>query len=242
MEIGESVAPPGLAQTPSEDSKPVGCDWQDCLTNHAQKVPYPEGGKLDRSSGFAAAWVAAGLEPWTKYGDGIDSMATASDYRAETPGAAYVSTAAAMKHPEYHTQKHHLVSINLFKNVAKLKHNATLIGYDVNAPANGICLPSFTLDIVRHDLQAHRGSHPNNLYNSKIQPLLEDLEQRSAKYCEPEKSGACEFQKRLLGDLDRLSRRVESRVRAWDWLLRSDAVAERTSAYARLERLRAAND
>jgi hypothetical protein len=242
MEIGESVAPPGLAQTNSDDSKLVGCDWQDCLSNHAQKVPYPGGGKLDRSSGFAAAWVSAGLEPWVKYGDGIDSMPSAADYRAETKGASYVSTAAAMKFPEYHTQKHHLISINLFKNVAKLKHNATLISYDVNAPANGVCLPSFTLDIVRHDLQAHRGSHPNNLYNSKIQPLLEDLEQRSAKYCEPDREGECELQKQLLGDLDRLSRKVEARIHAWDWLLRSDALAERSDAYARLERLRAANE
>lgn len=241
MEAGENVAPPGAAQTQSDDSKPVECDWKDCLVNHAQKVPYPKGGKLERSSGFAAVWVAANLEPWKLYGDGTDSMPTAPEYRAETPAASYVATAAAMKHPEYHTQKHHLISINLFNNVAKLKSNATLVGYDVNAPANGICLPSYTLDIVRHDLQAHRGSHPNNLYNSKIQPLLEDLEQRSAKYCEPEKDGAYEFQKKLLGDLDRLSRKVESRVRAWDWLLRSDATAERTEAYARLARVRAAN-
>ena len=242
MEIGESVAPPGLAHTKSADSQLVGCDWQDCLTTHERKVSYPGGGKLERSNGFASAWVAAGLEPWMKYGDGIDSMASAAEYREETPGASYASTAAAMKHPQYHTQKHHLISINLFKNFPKLKHDATLIGYDVNAPKNGICLPSYTLDIVRHDLQAHRGSHPNALYNSRILPLLERLEQRAAKYCEPERNGACEFQKQLLGDLERLSREIENRVREWDWLLRSEAPTERTAAYERLARLKAEND
>lgn len=239
--MGESVAPPGVAMEDSDDSEPVGCDWQDCLTNHEQVVEYPGGGTLARSSGFADAWVAAGLEPWERYGDGTDSLATEAEYRGETPNAQYVTTAAAMVHPEYHTQKHHLISINLFRNVAKLSHNATLVGYDVNAASNGICLPTFTLDIVRHDLQAHRGSHPNNLYNSRIQPLLEDLEQRSSRYCEPETTGACEFQLRLLGDLERLSRRVESRIRAWQWLLRSNAPTERQEAYARLARLRAAN-
>jgi hypothetical protein len=233
MEIGEAVAPPAMPPQ-SNTTEPVACDWKDCTTNHEKKVPYPNNGKLDRSSGFASAWVAAGLEPWTIYGDGTDSRATLNEYVTETPGAAYAHAAASMKHPEYHTQKHHLISINLFKNVAKLKHNATLIGYDVNGVPNGICLPSYKLDIVQHDLQAHRGSHPNNLYNAKIQPLLEELETRSTEYCKPELAGECEFQQRLLGDLERLSRKVENRVKAWRWLLRSDALAERTDAYARL--------
>ena len=242
MEIGESVAPPELGQGHSTSSQQAKCAWQDCLSNHAEPVSYPAGGTLERSSGFASAWVAAGLEPWVKYGDGIDSMVSAEEYQQETPQASYASTAAALKHPQYHTQKHHLISISLFKNVPKLKHDATLIGYDVNSTTNGICLPSFTFDIVQHDLQAHRGSHPNGLYNSRIQPLLERLEQRCAKYCEPEFSGACEYQLQLLGDLDRLSREIEVRVRQWDWLLRSDALNERSSAYARLERLRRADE
>jgi HNH/ENDO VII superfamily nuclease len=240
MEIGEAVAPPGLPPQ-SENRKPVACDWQDCMTNHDKKVAYPNNGVLDRSSGFAAAWVGAGLEPWKKYGDGTDSHATLKEYVGETPGAAYATTAAALKHPQYHTQKHHLISINLFKNVAKLTHNATLIGYDVNGVPNGVCLPSYKLDIVRHDLQAHRGSHPNNLYNSKIQPLLEELETRSTGYCKPELTGECEFQKRLLEDLQRLSRKIEGRIKSWQWLLRSDAVNERKEAYDRLEAVKAAH-
>jgi hypothetical protein len=172
MEIGEAVAPPGLTADDSDNEKRVACDWQDCTTNHEKKVAYPGNGVLERSSGFAAVWVAADLEPWNKYGDGTDSLATLQEYRGETENAAYAVTAAAMKHPEYHTQKHHLISIKLFDNVTKLKHDAGLIGYDVNAVPNGMCLPSYKLDVVRHDLQAHRGPHPNNLYNSKDQPLL----------------------------------------------------------------------
>jgi hypothetical protein len=237
-QINLPISPPGVPAQ-SNDSKPVDCDWQDCTKNHAKKVEYPSNGVLDRSGDYASKWVAADLEPWKKYGDGTDSHATLKEYVGETPGAAYARTAADLKHPEYHTQKHHLISVKLFKNVAKLKHNANLIGYDVNAVPNGVCLPSYVLDIVRHDLQAHRGNHPNNTYYSKIQPLLEDLEQRSAEYCKPELEGECEFQKRLLEDLHRLSRKIEGRLKAWVWLLRSEAVAERAESQARLAKIKA---
>jgi hypothetical protein len=129
VEILEGVAVPGVSSDSSESENLVDCEWKDCATNHLQTVNYPNNGVLDRSSGFAAAWVAADLEPWKKYGDGTDSFAKLNEYRGETPNAAYAFSAAAMTHPEYHTQKHHLISINLFKNVPKLKHDAKLAGY-----------------------------------------------------------------------------------------------------------------
>jgi hypothetical protein len=67
------------------------------------------------------------------------------------------------------------------------------------------------------------------------------LEIRAVKYCEPERAGECEFQKRLCGDLERLSRKIESRIKAWQWLLRSDALAERAAAYARLAAVQASH-
>jgi hypothetical protein len=234
------ISPPG-APAPANDSKPVDCDWQDCTKNHAKKVEYPGNGVLDRSSDFAGKWVKADLEPWKKYGDGTDSYPSLKEYVGETKGAAYAYTAAALKHPEYHTQKHHLISVKLFDDVAKLSHNAKLIGYDVNGVPNGVCLPSYKLDIVRHDLQAHRGNHPNNTYYSKIQPLLRDIEKTSLEYCKPELEGECEFQKRLLGDLNSLSRKIEGRLKAWKWLLRSDALVERVEAHERLKKIKAAH-
>jgi hypothetical protein len=133
-------------------------------------------------------------------------------------------------HPAYHTQKHHLISVNLFDNVPKLSHDAKLIGYDVNHKNNGVCLPSYVADIVQHDLQCHRGSHPNNEYNVHITPLLREIENRCVTYCESDKAGEVAGQHKLMGDLNRLSRRIEGNIRTWKWLLRSDAKNERKQA------------
>lgn len=238
-EAGELTARAGRRKKRDDDPKLVSCSWKDCKKTHVKKPSYPDDGVLTRSSDFAKKWVAAGLEPWERWGDGENSFATLSEYRLETPKAAYAFTAAALKHPAYHTQKHHLISIKLFKNVPKLKHDAKLIGYDVNGVSNGICLPTYEIDIVQHDLQAHRGSHPNNLYNSKLQPLLKKAEEACVKYCETDPQGELESQMRLLGKLERIARTTESRIRTWTWLLRSDARAERARARARLEALSA---
>jgi hypothetical protein len=178
--------------------------------------------------------VAANLEPWVKYGDGIDSKATMHDFVAETPKAAYASTAAALKHPQYHTQKHHLISVNLFGDVPDLSDNAKLIGYDVNHKNNGVCLPTYVVDIVRHDLQCHRGSHPNNLYNVHISPLLSDEEQKCVEYCHADFDGKMDTQMSLIKRLNQISRRIESKVKSWQWLLRTEALSERQDSQAKL--------
>lgn len=210
------------------------CEWKDCPEKkvHRKKPDYPGGGTVARNSSYSSNWVSAGLEPWVKYGPGKDSKATLIDYRGETKKAAYAVTAAALEHPEYHTQKHHLISVNLFKNVSKLSHDAKLVGYDVNHKNNGICLPTYKIDIIRHDLQAHRGSHPNNHYNLKIEPLLEKLEEACIKYCELDIDGDTESQKELVEDLNRLSRRIEVQIKAWKWLLRKEATTERAESIA----------
>ena len=213
--------------------KTVDCDWKVCKKTHAKKISYPNNGKIARSSTYRTAWVAAKLEPWEKHGNGIDSEATLTDYRAETPAAAYAVTAAALKYPEYHTQKHHLISVSLFKPVSKLSHNAKLIGYDVNHKNNGSCFPSYVADIVRHDLQCHRGGHPKLLYYDHIDPLLRAMEKRCIEYCEADLNCNTESQKDLIDDLNRLSTKCYGQIKAWKWLLRSNAIAERAQSKAR---------
>jgi hypothetical protein len=208
------------------------CDWKACTHNHTKKPAYPQNGTVARNGSYSEDWVGAGLEPWVKYGPGINSRATLADYRDETKKAAYAVTAAALVHPAYHTQKHHLISVNLFDNVPDLSHDAKLIGYNVNHKNNGVCLPTYVADIVQHDLQCHRGSHPNNEYNVHIVPLLEQIELRCIKYCQSDAAGTVENQGKLIGDLNRLSQRVEGQIKGWKWLLRSDAHNERTKSKA----------
>lgn len=226
----------GLLDEPATPPAPKKCDWKKCKTNHTQDISYPAGGTVDKSGGYADDWVGANLEPWKKYGDGCDSLARRPDFLAETPGASYVATASALKHPAYHTQKHHLVSVKLFKDVPDLGHNGKLVDYDVNHKNNGVCLPSYVVDIVRHDLQCHRGNHPNSLYYDHVRPLLIALEERCIQYCHSDFDGDMTSQKTLVDGIDRLSRRTELQILAWRWLLRSDAAQERIdskAAYAR---------
>ena len=217
---------------PADGPPPKKCKWKTCKVNHSKDISYPEGGTVEKNGSYASDWVGANLEPWKKYGDGRDSLARKSDFLSETPGASYVSTAAALKHPAYHTQKHHLVSVKLFKEVPDLAYNAKLAGYDVNHKNNGVCLPSYVIDIVRHDLQCHRGNHPNSLYYDHLDPLLRDLEVRCRTYCHGDFDGDVSVQKTLVDDIDRLSVRAELQIKAWKWLLRSDAAQERIDSKA----------
>lgn len=234
-QVGEGVAIPGLTSEVKE--KLHSCDWTTCKKNHQKKPAYPKGGTVARNGSFKSDWVKARLEPWEVYGNGKDSRAELFEYREETPAAKYATTAAAMKHPEYHTQKHHLISVNLFDGVKKMGKNAELIGYDANHKKNGICLPSYKLDIIQHDLQCHRGSHPKALYNDKIKPLLANLERKSLEYCETDQDGTIERQAMLIDNLNRISDRIKLKIKSWTWLLRKDALVERKQSKERYQNL-----
>ncbi len=233
-ELGEGVAVPGLEP---KDKEKVKCEWKNCKKTHEKKPNYPKGGTVERNGSYESDWVNAKLEPWVLYGPGKDSQADLDDYREETPAAQYAETANSLKHPEYHTQKHHLISVNLFNNVSKLSNNAKLIKYDVNHKNNGICLPSYVLDIVQHDLQCHRGPHPK-LYDDKIEPLLANLENKCIKYCEMDVDGEVEHQKQLIKNLNLLSARIERKIKDWKWFLRSKALAERVRSEQRFNNLK----
>jgi hypothetical protein len=235
-QIGESI---NVVLSLGGDQDPTlhACDWQDCQKNHCKKIAYPEGGSVTRNSTYESAWVSAGLEPWVLRGAGNNSCATLADYRSETPAAQYAVTAAALVHPMYHTQKHHLLSVNFFDTVKKLAHNAKLVGYDVNHKNNGICLPSYVVDIVQHDLQCHRGSHPKVLYNDKVKALLKNMEKKCIKYCQGATDGSKDVQLQLLDRLNDLARHVEGKITSWQWLLRSNALDERQQSKNRFQQL-----
>jgi len=129
----------------------------------------------------------------------------------------------------YVTQKHHLISVHLFDKAASLKSNARLVGYNANNKVNGICLPYFTLDIVRHDRQCHRGQHPAD-YDDLVLTLLLNLEEEAEAYCETD------IQTELIERLDRISARVRQQVLAWKkgWYLRTRAETDRAEAYRRI--------
>lgn len=237
MEMMEKIFQ-SLGVTEEDKKKLVDCKWNKCEKTHLKKIQYPGGGTVKKNSSYSDDWVSAGLEPWVCYKKkGKNSKPTLKEYREETKAAKYAVTAAAMVYPEYHTQKHHLLAENFFKNFKTLKKNAKLVGWDINNVNNGMCLPSYVIDIVRHDLQCHRGNHPKVLYNDKVKAMLQLLEDRCVKYCQMDVKGDKRVQLMLKDELDQFAERVRRQIKLWNWLLRKDALKEREESKERFNNL-----
>lgn len=216
-----------------DEDKTHKCDWKNCKGKHKKPIHYPNDGVIKRDNVFANNWVKTGLEPWVIYGAGKDTKAIKEDYLAETKRIDVVNKAIKLKHPEYPTQKHHVIPIALFNNYKTLAKNAKLAGYDINHHKNGICLPSFVVDIAQHDLQCHRGRHPNNAYQLKLSLSIEHLENRSIDLCKNKLNGS-EISDSLIKKLNKLSKRTADSIIQWRYLLRSDSINERTESKKRL--------
>ncbi|MCX4030503.1 AHH domain-containing protein [Endozoicomonas sp. SM1973] len=225
------------ADEAEKENKKYKCEWNKCKGNHEKKIRYPSNGSVQRNNTYDSDWIRAGLEPWVLYGPGRNSYATLADYKDEAPNANYTGTAAAMIYPEYHTQKHHLISIKLFDSVTQLRDNAKLIGYDANNSNNGICLPSFIADIVQHDLQLHRGRHSRKLYDSKVLKALKVINQECKEYCKKDVKGNILNQKKLIDDLDSLSSIVKRKIINWEYLLSRKAFNNKEKSINRYEKI-----
>jgi hypothetical protein len=119
----------------------------------------------------------------------------------------------------YPVQGHHLIPVSIFSQTPKLKRNIELIGWDVNSKENGLFLPVFAPDMLRHDLQIHRGPHPKR-YKESIEFELTEIESECLNHC---KTGN---QKQLIKRLNKLSNRIYLKVKNWDpkYLLREDSL------------------
>jgi hypothetical protein len=228
-----------------EDGAPFACRWKTCRKDHQQDVNrrYPRNGVTERgdaTSGkhYADEWVSRDLEPWKEAGAQRHAPgATAAELEEELTrdgeiaarSQALVEKAMAMPPDRYTTEKHHVISVSLFPKVSQLNHNCKLIGYNVNDGGNGICLPYFAVDIVRHDRQCHRGPHPKR-HNNQILDMLKKLAKRSASFCQDGR------QAELLEELSDLQDRIRRNILTWaiDWELRSDSQQQRIDAYRRI--------
>jgi hypothetical protein len=130
----------------------------------------------------------------------------------------------------YATQKHHLISVELFGGYSDLAFNSKLVNWDINDKDNGGCFPTFIYDIFRHDLQAHRGPHPGK-YDDNVGDLLTAIEDRCVDYCKNDADGKKAKQESLKQELEALSDFIYTQLINWEWFLRSDALAERQASY-----------
>jgi hypothetical protein len=243
MEIGESFSGPA-PPVQEEEQKRYPCKWNDCKGKHSEDInpSYPSKGSTSKGAAtsganYEAEWIRAGLEPWVLRGPGLDRKPTAAEYGAELDLTKARNRNMVNKsveefsHPAYMTQKHHVVSVHLFDDFKKLAYDARLVDYNVNDKENGICLPYFIADIVRHDLQCHRGPHPP-MYDERVSVLLRDLEQRCIHFCD------VGMQPQVKQELEAIAQRVIRHIEQWrpGWYLRSNAPAERAQSFAQASR------
>lgn len=220
-----------------ESQESVKCKWKGCRKTHSKEPDYPDDGDLERAGTETLNKAWQDIEPWRLWGDGNDTKVTRAEYKDETKNANYVDNAASMIHPKYHTQKHHLLSVKRFDNFPDLKLNAKLVSYDLNHKNNGACLPTYTLDIARHDLQRHRGSHSTKEYYSIVDELLRGVEKRCTRRCVTDINGESELQKELVSDLDRKSKRMYALIKTWKVLLNKKGLEYRKKSFHRLKNL-----
>jgi hypothetical protein len=213
----------------------VDCEWKNCRKNHSTKPNYPNDGVVGYNNSYAEDWVNAGLEPWVRYKNGKDAKGTAKEYKKES--SRFADKASSLKYPQYHTHKHHLIPVKSIDKFNTLKHNAKLIGYDINHPNNGACLPTYQIDIVQHDLQRHRGSHPKK-YKKAVAKLLRSVEKMSSKYCILDSNGEKKQQLRLISDLNRKSKHIYELIKSWQLLVHKKALIYRARSQARFANLK----
>lgn len=240
------VTPVLLTNNLQENEALFSCDWTVCDKQHTTDInsDYPRNGSVKRGetkSGkdYASAWVEKGLEPWEEIGQQKHSPnATWQDYQEDLQPKGDIKlrnktliehNLALIEKGKYKTEKHHLISVHLFDNLNSLANNCQLVGYNVNDAENGICLPYFVPDIVRHDRQCHRGPHPP-IYDRNALKLLKNLQTKAEKYCTDNQ------QQKVIVKLNDISQRIRQHILAWDkgWELRSKAHAERRWSHIKM--------
>ncbi len=208
-------------QQSSDEEKTFTCDWKNCKGEHSEEIEYPdrENGKTIRGE-YTGVW----LEPWMYLGSGKSSSnITIKHYIKEVKKKRIGDAKSLFGTGMYPTDKHHLIPVSSISKCSVLRHNAELVGWDINHADNGITLPYFVTDIFRHDLQSHRTSHPS--YSRKVERDLKQLQKKCNKYCETER------QIQLLFDLQEISDDCCQLIREWKWPLRTTAFKDRVKSY-----------
>ena len=184
------------------------CKWEGCKPNtHIGYTYYPKGGVLHRDK-YTGFWGHPFLtfkvkttkkESWVTLANKTKLKVTAINYRF---------------------QKHHVIPINMFKNIGTfpaLSKNLRLLNFDINSgDHNGICLPFFHKDIEWHDLQPHRGSHP--VYDGKVKRLLSEIDKECKKYCKDDN------QDKLLYDIYQTVQELKMEIVNWTTLLHQNSL------------------
>lgn len=195
---GQMVSRAGATQGKVND-KP--CKWKVCKEKH--KIKYRDDGIVTRRA--LGEWI----KPYMIY----DKV-----YRIAPMGRS------KRRAENYATRKHHVIPVKVFKGLPNIKRNLKLLGYDINNEIlNGMTLSFYTADLVWHDLQFHRGSHPK--YDNKVKDELKGIEDKCSTYCKDE------IQMTLWTEIDKSVKDFREKILNWKWLLHGNSKIQREKEF-----------
>lgn len=188
----------------------IDCGWKDKCQKHQRAISYPNGGVLER--GDLSGWPhpsSLGLkENSTKIND------------THTTQKLFGQQVTAQN---YRFQRHHVIPVEVFKNISDLKTNLGLLGYNINIHSeNGICLPFRPQDLVWHHLQFHRGSHP--AYTTIVQSKVQKIMNECGQYCDKGE------QMKLWDEIEKTVTQCIKKIIDWNLMIHPWAVGLRDDA------------
>jgi A nuclease family of the HNH/ENDO VII superfamily with conserved AHH len=183
------------------------CKWATCNNKHEFDITYPNDGVVERKD----------LKNWS-HPSALIGLGHIPTFQANI-----AKKGAAKKSSNYPFQRHHVIPCAVIKQLTKIKANLKQLGFDINNEGlNGISLPKNPKDIKWHDIQAHRGPHPD--YNNTVKNYLSELEGEVKDFCKDGKQGE------LWEKIDKAVARYRKRILKWQDTLRSGAAGERIAA------------
>lgn len=202
------------------------CIWKGCekefivseFPPHFSKDDKIDGGNSDRETSPANA-----EKPWSldRVSNSFSNFGIQEGRNVGLNSDSYRIVNGSSTRNAYTTQYHHVVSVNLVGarddgKFKKLAFNLGLVGWNINnKDYNGINLPYFREDLIWHDLQPHRGSHPEKEYNEVVNDELAALERDCLKYCKNAKNTNAEL---LIEEMNTLCQNLRNKILRWDGL------------------------
>jgi hypothetical protein len=173
------------------------CGWKNNCQGHQTDVGYPKKGIMERKS----------LRGWTHPSAIVGIKQNKTKITDTTVN-------------DYSYQRHHVIPVQAFNNLPTIKNNLELLGYNINLQdENGISLPFRPKDLVWHDLQFHRGSHPT--YTSIVETRIRAIQGKCGKYCEKgEQSTLWDLIEKAVSD-------CRDEIKNWTLFIHPWAAAER---------------
>lgn len=175
------------------------CGWQDDCQKHKKAVGYPRKGMLDRRP--LIDWPHPSIGKTKSYKTNIKDKHKRGEFKGQMVTAK-----------NYKYQRHHVLPVEVFQNIKPMKKNLKLLRYDINVFAeNGICLPFRPQDMMWHDLQCHRGSHPE--YTAIVEQRVQDIMNECGQFC---KNGQ---QSKLWDMIEKAAKTCIKEIKNWSLMI-----------------------